>query len=241
MKADRSRTYTHTLSDFDGKMASGANLLTLRDFTLNSTWPELAAKTKEEFDEWLADGGVLWKERPCPNCGNPRKVTKPASGTGDDVRLKFECYKRQCRQPGIPYKVGYLKETFFETLRGDCKRIFLTSYLFAYDLGLVKEMARTLEVDETHIVRRKYNVGGIVRRDWLIGGIQDGTKLVFVKITDDRSAANLDAIIQKHVIPGGVIRTDMWRGYSNLTNLGYIHETVNYSVNFLDPVTGVHT
>ncbi|RCN50226.1 hypothetical protein ANCCAN_03643 [Ancylostoma caninum] len=196
---------------------------------------------------------------------------------GEDVRRKFECFKRQCRQPGIPFKVGYLKETFFETLRGDRKKIFLASYLSAYDLGLVKEMARTLEldeksivqwtqrfrdvlvdyyttdvtgiggpntamqVDETHIVRRKYNVGRIVRRDWLVGGIQDGTKLVFVEITDDRSAANLDAIIQRHVIPGDVIRTDMWKGYSNLKNLGYIHETVNHSVNFVDPVTGVHT
>ncbi|EYC31844.1 hypothetical protein Y032_0003g1267 [Ancylostoma ceylanicum] len=70
---------------------------------------------------------------------------------GDDERLKFECFKRLCRQPGIPYKVGYLNRTFFETLRGDRKKIFLVSYLFAYDLGLVKEMARTLEIDEKSI------------------------------------------------------------------------------------------
>ncbi|KAK6011631.1 hypothetical protein OSTOST_23277, partial [Ostertagia ostertagi] len=96
-------------------------------------------------------------------------------------------------------------------------------------------------VDETCIVRRKYNVGCIVRKDWLVGGIQDGTKLVFVEITDDRSSATLDAIIQKYVRPGGVVRTDMWRGYNNLTNLGHKHETVNHSANFVNLATGVHT
>ncbi|EYC20677.1 hypothetical protein Y032_0021g362 [Ancylostoma ceylanicum] len=152
MKAGRSSAYTHVLFDFDGKMAA-ANLLILWDFTLISTWPELAANTKEEFDEWLADRGLLWKERPRPNCGNPQKVTNQAGGTGDDVSLKFECFKRQCRQRGIPYEVEYVKGTFLETLRGDRKKIFLASCLFAYDLGLVKEVARTLKVDEKSIVQ----------------------------------------------------------------------------------------
>ncbi|KAK6012480.1 hypothetical protein OSTOST_22372, partial [Ostertagia ostertagi] len=98
-----------------------------------------------------------------------------------------------------------------------------------------------VQVDETCIVRRKYNVGRIVRQEWLIGGIQDGTKLVFVEVTDNRSSENLDTIIQKYVLPGTVIRTDMWKGYNNLKNLGYIHETVNHSENFVDPATGVHT
>ncbi|KAK6049567.1 hypothetical protein COOONC_12928 [Cooperia oncophora] len=231
--------------------------------------------TKEEFDDWLADRGLLWKNRPCPNCGNPRKVTK--QGEQGDTRWKFECNLRSCRRPGVERKIGYLKGTFFESLRGDRKKIFLASYLFAYDLGTAKEMARTLEVqentilqwsqwfrdvlvqfytnnvvqlggpntivqvDETNIVRRKYNVGRIVRKDWLVGGIQDGTKLFFVEIVDKRDAATLEAIIRKYVRPGGTIRTDMWGGYNNLANLGYNHEVVNHSANFVDPATGVHT
>ncbi|RCN39711.1 hypothetical protein ANCCAN_14371 [Ancylostoma caninum] len=74
-----------------------------------------------------------------------------------------------------------------------------------------------------------------------VGGIQEGTKHAFVEVTDDRSAANLEVIIHRHATPGGAIRADMWRGYSNRTNLGHIHETVNHSVNFVDPVTGVNT
>ncbi|KIH66533.1 hypothetical protein ANCDUO_03141 [Ancylostoma duodenale] len=91
-------------------------------------------------------------------------------------------------------------------------------------------MARTLEVDEKSIIQwfrdvlvdcynttRRESEDLTQRR--LVGGIQDGTKLVFVEVTDDRSSANLNAIIQRHVIPGAVVRTDMWRGYSSLTNL----------------------
>ncbi|XGW28134.1 hypothetical protein V3C99_008161 [Haemonchus contortus] len=98
-----------------------------------------------------------------------------------------------------------------------------------------------VQVDETCIVRRKYNVGRIVRKDWLVGGIQDGTKLVFVEITDDRSSATLNAIIQRHVLPGGIVPTEKWKGYNNLANLGYHHETVNHSEPFVDPDSGVHT
>ncbi|XGW04613.1 hypothetical protein V3C99_015643, partial [Haemonchus contortus] len=211
-------------------MDFATNLLSLRDFTLVSTWPQLAAITKEEFDDWLAERGLLWKDRPCPCCGNPRKVSKQKS-----------------------------------------------SYLFAYDLGTTKEMARTLEVDEqtvqqwsqwfrdvlvepytnnavqicrpntivqideTNIVRRNYNVGRVVRKDWLVGSVQDGTKLVFFEIVENRDAATLERIIQQHVAPGETIRTDMWSGYDGLFNLGYTHETVSHSVNFVDPATGVHT
>ncbi|KAK6766984.1 hypothetical protein RB195_026321 [Necator americanus] len=43
---------------------------------LITTWPELTSKSKEEFGEWLADRGLRWKERLCPNCGNPVEVAK---------------------------------------------------------------------------------------------------------------------------------------------------------------------
>nr|CDJ82544.1 Hypothetical protein CBG18604 [Haemonchus contortus] len=98
-----------------------------------------------------------------------------------------------------------------------------------------------VQIDETNIVRRKYNVGHVVRKDWLVGGVQDGAKLVFIEIVENRDAAILERIIQQHVAPGGSIPTDMWSGYNDLSNLGYTHEMVNHSVNFVDPATGVHT
>ncbi|KAK6764794.1 hypothetical protein RB195_024932 [Necator americanus] len=67
-----------SLNRYNCKMAA-ANLLSLRNFTLIPAWLELASKSKEGFDEWLADRGFQWKERPYLNCENPCKVTKHAN------------------------------------------------------------------------------------------------------------------------------------------------------------------
>ncbi|KAK6727073.1 hypothetical protein RB195_005022 [Necator americanus] len=66
------------------------------------------------------------------------------------------------------------------------------------------------------IVRRKYNVGRIVRNHWVVGDIQIGMNLVFVDVMDDGSSANLFAVIQKYV-QRDVACTDIWRGYNDLT------------------------
>ncbi|BHF68489.1 Transmembrane protein 53 [Sparganum proliferum] len=46
----------------------------------------------------------------------------------------------------------------------------------------------------------------------------------------DRSAASLTQIIRKWVVPRSVIITDEWKGYSQLTTLGYTHFTVSTSM-----------
>ncbi|PIO61508.1 hypothetical protein TELCIR_16968, partial [Teladorsagia circumcincta] len=185
----------------------------------------------EERVHCFADRRLLWKNRPCPNCGISRKVTKQQCPTGGDRKWKFECNLRSCRQPGINRKIGYLKGTFLS----------LCMY-YSGNVGQLGGPNTIVQVDESNIVLRKCNVstGRVVRRDWLFGGIQDETKMVFVEIVDRRDAATMRSIIQRH-ISGGTIRTDMWSGYNNLFTFGYIHNTANHGVNFVDPMTGVHT
>ena len=58
-----------------------------------------------------------------------------------------------------------------------------------------------------------------------------------------RDAATLLPIIQRHVAPGTVIHSDQWRTYTRVAGLPPVvsHQTVNHSINFVDPTTGVHT
>ncbi len=48
--------------------------------------------------------------------------------------------------------------------------------------------------------------------------------------------------IQKHVRPGSIIYTDLWRGHSGLEEMNeYEHFTVNHSVEFAVSGTSIHT
>ncbi len=48
-------------------------------------------------------------------------------------------------------------------------------------------------------------------------------------------------LIQRWVLPGSIIHTDEWGAYNQLTSLGYTHDSVNHSLQFVNPLTGVHT
>lgn len=57
----------------------------------------------------------------------------------------------------------------------------------------------------------------------------------------DRKAETLLAIIQRYVHPGSNINTDCFKSYNNLHLLFASHNTVNHSLFFVDPETGIHT
>ena len=100
-----------------------------------------------------------------------------------------------------------------------------------------------VEIDESLFCRRKYNVGRLVREQWVFGGIEVGTpdKKAFLVAVPRRDAATLLPIITRYVAPGSTIISDCWRAYNTLGLQGYTHLTVNHSINFVDPNTGACT
>uniref|UniRef100_A0A1X7TU20 ISXO2-like transposase domain-containing protein n=1 Tax=Amphimedon queenslandica TaxID=400682 RepID=A0A1X7TU20_AMPQE len=56
----------------------------------------------------------------------------------------------------------------------------------------------------------------------------------------DRSAATLIPLIKKYILPGTKVISDCWKSYSTLQQEGYIHGTVNHSIEFVNSETGDH-
>ena len=64
-----------------------------------------------------------------------------------------------------------------------------------------------------------------------------------MELVPNRQAATLLPIINAHVAPGTIIHSDQWNSYSQVGTLSNVssHATVNHSLHFVDPSTGVHT
>jgi transposase-like protein len=100
-----------------------------------------------------------------------------------------------------------------------------------------------VEVDETKLGKRKYNRGHRVDGIWVLGGVErTHTKRVFLVPVTDRSADTLADVIHRHILPGSIVLSDLWKGYNFLqSDENYTHKTVNHSKNFVDPITKTHT
>ena len=79
---------------------------------------------------------------------------------------------------------------------------------------------------------------------WTVSSIFRGNTNTFFKIVQSRQICTLVELIRRKVAPELVIITNCLRGYPAIPNicadLGYTHEMVNHSVNFVDNVSGAN-
>ena len=73
--------------------------------------------------------------------------------------------------------------------------------------------------------------------------ISHSPALGYMEVVQRRDAATLLPIIDSHVAPGTEVWSDEWSAYNRVGSLPNVsaHKTVNHSVNFVDPLTGIHT
>ena len=98
-----------------------------------------------------------------------------------------------------------------------------------------------VEVNEAKFGKHKYKRARYREGKWVLGGIERGTDKTFFTIVPARDAATLVPIITQYVLPGTEIHMDEWRSYAQLNASGFIHKTVNHSVNFVDPASRAYT
>ena len=79
---------------------------------------------------------------------------------------------------------------------------------------------------------------------WVFGIVDTSFKpsVGFMEIVENPGAEILLPIIQYVVRPGSIVHSDEWRSYRQIQGqTGLSHRTVNQSIKFVEPITGVHT
>lgn len=81
---------------------------------------------------------------------------------------------------------------------------------------------------------------------WVFGMVDTSSRpaLVCMEIVPRRDANMLLLpIIQAHTLPGTILKSDQWSAYSRVQSLCNVatRSTVNHSIEFVNPITGVDT
>nr|CAH8866014.1 unnamed protein product [Trichobilharzia regenti] len=78
----------------------------------------------------------------------------------------------------------------------------------------------TVHIDETVLIKRKYNRGRLqANQQWILGVVYDTTlRKGYIEAIPDRSAAVLVPINKRLVLLGTTVHTDEWSGYRQLSN-----------------------
>ena len=79
-----------------------------------------------------------------------------------------------------------------------------------------------MEIDETVIVRRKFNRGRVLKQLGLFGGTERlSKKRFFVTLNgptgDKRNSATLLPLIEKYIESGSIIYRDAWQAYKSIS------------------------
>ena len=232
----------------------------------------LLVQENEKAIEFLQSFGILQPNCWCVTCTKEMTLVKDSSKSDGFIFRCPACRKKQSLRSGTFLENAklslpqFILLVYFWSHQASNKQ--MASYLGLSNktvidwLNFIREIAswklltlsgkvggpgKVVQIDESLIYRAKNNVGHALGRKqkWVVGFYEVETKVGFVRLLENRSAAELESLILQHVEPGSHIHTDCWSGYNGVSILPvsppYVHSTVNHSRNFVDPDTGCHT
>lgn len=218
----------------------------------------------------LLEGDFLKRQKTCGDCGESVALSNRNKLSDKCMYQCTGCFKRTSVRTGSAFegsklplhdimklllyfcqnntvaeatqKIGCTKSTtvrWFQKFRNDCGLLLEASFE-----RLGGATSPVVEIDETLVVKRKYNRGRNREQRWVFGAIERGTSNFVIKELNSRNKIELERVITSTISEGSTVNTDMWAAYMSIfssPDSGYIHGFVNHSENFVNPLTGAHT
>ena len=125
-------------------------------------------------------------------------------------------------------------------LRGECETWLANKKKNPDELGGMDGNgdAVVMEIDESKYFHRKYHTGQWRDGHWIFGGIEHHTGKCFLIEVPDHSAATLQPLICRYILPGSHIISDGWPAYANIDQTGdgiNVHSVIVHQRHFVDP------
>lgn len=109
------------------------------------------------------------------------------------------------------------------------------------DQTMIGGEGKIVEIDESLFAKRKFHRGREVQQIWMFGGIERSKTefKFFVEIVPNRTELTLVEVINRRIQKNTWIISDKWRSYMHLDQHGFLHDSVNHSENFVDPINNL--
>ncbi|CAF0955135.1 unnamed protein product [Brachionus calyciflorus] len=166
----------------------------------------------------------------------------------------LKCWSAQIT---INKTISLIDLNFDETISDDCVMSIFYKLRQISTLSLDKKnlklggRGRIVEIDESMYAKVKHWVGKDLSREriWVFGLVESCSKdcdvddsKCYLEIVKNREADTLLQIIYEKCLDGTTIYSDCWSSYNKINCFkNFKHRTVNHSVNFIDPSSGVYT
>lgn len=181
-----------------------------------------------------------------PKCGYKRTIFK---GTFfDNVNLpKWKIVNFVYLYLSVPCKrISYLKDDLEISSRTYCDwssyiREVLINWAIEHSSQIGGENVM-VEIDEAKFGGARNKRGRIASGQWVLGGIEcnNRAKQFFVPMAN-KNQENVIDLIKKYIKPGSIIQSNCSAALENISIEGFTILMMKHSLNFIDPVTRVHS